>query len=373
MDDALTRSIDGFLISPKTSVAKTRESFEYSVTNQPLQVDRDGCESDSNLPRTASSAGGAASQKVSLHDDLQSMVHALQYGSEVEQSAAGRSLRSVSKVSKDARVQLAQIGGLPVLADCLAYLDPCSSLVADAVTICYNLAMEADLARPIALAGILGTLLRIMETKCEAQLNAVGAISNLCINDTNCQEIREAGVIPILVTLARDGTRIPIQKDAVIALFNMAIDTRCRTEIVALGMVNSLLNILDSTDPYPIEVEVALLLSSLLKVSAAVDEVLENDGLVVLSGLLLAGVKVQGHAAACLLLVAMHGEAALKAVKEEGVVTSMVQIAERGNSRGREKVRVGHRRLEKCLENGLGWGGLIFITKYSAELNFNPI
>ena len=347
VDDQFPRSVDESPISSRTSgqdgtrsVTRTRSSVEFSVSSQPLQVNRDGCASDLNLRRTASSAGGAVSQKISLHDELKSMVQALQYGNETEQAAASKNLRSISKTSKNARLQLVQIGGLPVLADCLAYLDPSTSLVADAVTICFNLAMEADLARPIALAGILGTLLRILQTKCEAQLNAVGAISNLCINVTNRLEICDLGMIPILVTLARDGTRITVQKDAVVALFNMAIDSRYRNEIVALEIVAPLLDSLDSSDPdpYPIEVEITLLLSSLLKVSAGVEEVLENGGLAVLSLLLLGGAKVQGHATACLLLVAMHGEAALKAVKEEGVVTSLVQIIERGNSRGKEKV-----------------------------------
>ena len=257
-----------------------------------------------------------------------------------EQEAAAKKLRDISKESYESRLQIVDTGGIPVLVACLTRPDHSSTVVEDAVTVCFNLSMDEDLLLPLTAAGLLPPLLAICQEKCPGQVNATGVISNLSTVTENRLEITACGGIPILMNLARDNREPGLQNDAIIALFNLSVDTSCRAKLVDSGMVSDLLDGIEDLDP-EVEEQVTLLLSSLLKEPRAVEEALESDGIPLLAAVLSADPRAQGHAAASLLLIARQSASALRQVQEEGLIPSLVRIAEDGTSRGKEKVTFG--------------------------------
>ena len=160
---------------------------------------------------------------------------------------AARAISNLSCNNHSNQVAIAASGAIPPLVHLLQSGSPCS--VEAAARALSNLALQDENQADIAAAGAVPALLQLMASGSEAcQEAAVRAYGNVIVNNHHAAvAMTAARAIPLLKELlCREGKRT-LQLEAARALGNLAcLGTTVQADIVASGVVTSLIKMLDS-------------------------------------------------------------------------------------------------------------------------------
>ncbi|XP_008811691.2 U-box domain-containing protein 1-like [Phoenix dactylifera] len=188
------------------------------------------------------SAARAASEAVRMTAEF--LVGKLATGSPDIQRQAAYEIRLLAKTGMDNRRIIAEAGAIPFLVTMLGSRDPRTQ--EDAITALFNLSILDSNKILIMAAGAIDAIITVLRTgvAMEARKNAAATIFSLSMVDECKVAIgARSGAIAGLVGLLREGTA-PGKRDAATALYNLAVYSANKAGVVAAGAVPLLVDLL---------------------------------------------------------------------------------------------------------------------------------
>lgn len=252
---------------------------DYYLSSHSPDSDGDGfCQS--LLPEKAVdhiSAVKTAVEAVKMMADF--LVGKLATGSMEIRRQAAFEVRLLAKSGMDNRRIIAEAGAIPFLVTLLSTHDP--KIQENAVTALLNLSILDSNKLLIMEAGAIDGIIEVLQAgkSMEARENAAATIFSLSMID-ECKVMFGARprVIPALVGLLKEGTSVG-KRDAAMALFNLAIYNANKVNIVAAGAVPLLVHLL-MDDKAGITDDALAVLAVLSGCSEGMKEIRENRGAV---------------------------------------------------------------------------------------------
>ncbi|CAI5977571.1 unnamed protein product [Closterium sp. NIES-64] len=250
-------------------------------------------------------------------------------------------VREVSRESSSARTMLADAGVAELLLQLLDDRVYPAHVVSTACLITLNLALEPSLKRRLGGEGAVAQLLQLLQSREEGVSDAaVAAVSSLLAEEGNRRVAAGMGATGLLAEVVREERKAPrARKDALIGLFNLSIDPHSREAVLLRhDLVPCVLTLLSDPDCSPAHMPAAALLSVMVRMPAVCRVVEGNDGVPVLVQALEDGeTAMQGHVVAVLLQLALTITATRQRIFQEGIIPSLVVLAEGSTGRTRDK------------------------------------
>lgn len=207
------------------------------------------------------------------------LVGKLATGSMEIRRQAAFEVRLLAKSGMDNRRIIAEAGAIPFLVTLLSTNDP--RIQENAVTALLNLSILDSNKLLIMEAGAIDGIIEVLQAgkSMEARENAAATIFSLSMID-ECKVMFGARprAIPALVGLLKEGTSVG-KRDAAMALFNLAIYNANKVNIVAAGAVPLLVHLL-MDDKAGITDDALAVLAVLSGCSEGMKEIRENRGAV---------------------------------------------------------------------------------------------
>ncbi|VVA25712.1 PREDICTED: U-box domain-containing [Prunus dulcis] len=224
---------------------KTRETLahlslapNYALKNLIMQW----CEKNNfQLPKKETSAGQESSS-TEHKEEIASLVERLSSSHLEVQRKAVMKIRLISKENPENRILIAKSGGIPPLVQLLSYPD--SKIQQNAVTALLNLSIDETNKKLITREEAIPAIIEVLQNgSTEARENSAAALFSLSMLDENKVTVGLSDGIPPLVDLMQNGT-IRGKKDAATALFNLSLNQANRSRAINAGIVPPLLQIL---------------------------------------------------------------------------------------------------------------------------------
>nr|GLL20956.1 U-box domain-containing protein 1-like [Ipomoea trifida] len=279
------------------------------------------------------------------------LVGKLATGSPDIQRQAAYELRLLAKTGMDNRRIIAEAGAIPFLVTLLSSHDP--RLQENAVTALLNLSIHENNKILIMSAGAIDTIIHVLQSgkTMEARENAAAAIFSLSIIDDYKVIIgSRPTAIPALVGLLGEGTTAG-KRDAATALFNLALYDVNKVNVVLVGAVPLLINLL-MDDKAGITDDALAVLALLLGCSEGLKEIRKSRVFVPLLVDLLRFGSSKGKENSITLLLGLckdgGEEVAGKLLMNPRSIPSLQQLAANGSLRARRKADALLRLLNRC-------------------------
>ncbi|RDY09697.1 U-box domain-containing protein 1, partial [Mucuna pruriens] len=268
------------------------------------------------------------------------LVGKLATGSADIQRQAAYELRLLAKTGMDNRRVIAEVGAIPFLVTLLGSQD--SRIQEHAVTALFNLSIFDNNKILIMAAGAVDSIVQVLESgkTMEARENAAAAIFSLSMVDECKMQIGgRPRAIPALVGLLKEGTPIG-KRDAVTALFNLAVYNPNKGNVVKAGAVPVLVELL-MDDKAGITDDALAVLALLLGCSEGLEEIRNSRALVPLLIDLMRFGSVKGKENSITLLLGLckeEGEVvARRLLANPRSIPSLQSLAADGSLRARRK------------------------------------
>ena len=189
-----------------------------------------------------------------------------------------------------------------------------------------NLAMNAENKIPIAQAGAIAPLVRLLsDSESAVRGNAAGALTNLAVNAENQQAIREAGGITPLIRLLSD-SESKVRVNAVIVLSWLATNDSNQQAIREAGGITPLIRLLSDSES-KVRVNAVNNLSWLARNDTNRQAIREAGGITLLIRLLSDGnQETRGYAASALGILAQENEINRKCICENNGVELLLPL-----------------------------------------------
>ncbi|CAN6481090.1 unnamed protein product [Victoria cruziana] len=262
------------------------------------------------------------------------------------QRSAVLEIRELSKENPDNRILIAKSGGIPPLVNLLSYPD--SRIQENAVTALLNLSIDETNKRIIAKEEAIPAIIEVLtHGNVGARENSAAALFSLSMVDDNKVAIGSMNGIPPLVDLLQNGT-VRGKRDAATALFNLSLNQMNRGRAVKAGITKPLLQLV--TDKQLGMVDEAL--SILLLLSSNPEgrsEIGQLSFIQTLVELLKDGTpKNKECACAVLLELAANNSSHLLTALQFGVYEHLVKLAKNGTNRAQRKAQSLLHHMSKC-------------------------
>ncbi|XP_022772111.1 U-box domain-containing protein 15-like [Durio zibethinus] len=187
----------------------------------------------------ASSQGSSVKQE----QEISSLVEELSSSQLEVQRKAVKDIRMLSKEKPETRVSFAKNGAIPPLVQLLCYPD--SKIQENAVTALLNLSIDESNKRLITKEQAIPAIIEILQNgSMESRENSAAALFSLSMLDQNKVTIALANGIPPLVELLQNGT-IRGKRDALTALFNLSVNQANKARAIDAGIVPPLMLLLE--------------------------------------------------------------------------------------------------------------------------------
>ncbi|XP_021902543.1 U-box domain-containing protein 15 [Carica papaya] len=238
-------SIQKWFDSNHRTCPKTRQTLahlslapNYALRNLILQW----CEKNNfKLPKKEDPSSSDCTSE-EQKEEVSSLVEALSSCQLEVQRKAVKQIRMLSKENPENRVLVANAGGIPPLVQLLSYPD--SRIQEDAVTALLNLSIDETNKKLISGEGAIPAIIEVLEHgSVEARENSAAALFSLSMLDENKVTVGLSNGIPPLVDLLQNGT-IRGKKDAATALFNLSLNSSNKARAIDAGIVPPLLTLL---------------------------------------------------------------------------------------------------------------------------------
>lgn len=258
---------------------------------------------------------------------MATLVDALNFGSVDERRAAAKAVRSMIKGSVENKVQFVDEGGIESLVELLSAEDADS--VEHSLSALMNLSLHGNSSAEVVKAGGIPAMVAVLQNgspSCRA--NAAGALFAVSKVEDHKLMVRASGAIPILVDLLKTGTA-RAQKDTSLALFTLSTNIKCAKDIVKADAMSILMQKLEENSP-GMEEKVTAVMSNLSRFNEGCKALLDVDAVTKFVDLLEEGstLRVKEDAASILLQMAYRGFVSYGELLAEGVLPSLVQIAQ---------------------------------------------
>eukprot|EP00270_Netrium_digitus_P009752 TRINITY_DN2986_c0_g1_i6.p1 TRINITY_DN2986_c0_g1~~TRINITY_DN2986_c0_g1_i6.p1 ORF type:complete len:268 (-),score=66.44 TRINITY_DN2986_c0_g1_i6:135-938(-) len=256
----------------------------------------------------------------------------------------------MSKHCRDARVGIANSGGIPPLVSLLSSrVYPAARHAALALL---NIALEKELKEKIVMAGAAEALVNLLKG------------SKYCSDEQDWLSLRESavGALCCLSSCSVDNrpaiiatdSSTQMRRDCLIALFNLSMDATIRQKLVETSIIQNLIEWMEEEDdgfgswaPNPrepecaVENEMVALLANLCKCDQGRKEVVSQRGISVLASVVETGRRLsQSNAVSALLLLTTDrqmGESCQRVLKKEGILPALSAFAQIAAPRCKEK------------------------------------
>ncbi|XP_031493650.1 U-box domain-containing protein 15-like [Nymphaea colorata] len=293
--------------------------------------------------READTSTGSASQQT---QEISTIVQNLSSNQLEVQRSAVIEIRKLSKENPDNRILIAKSGGIPSLINLLSYPD--SRIQENAVTALLNLSIDETNKRIIAKEEAIPAIIEVLKHgSVGARENSAATLFSLSMVDDNKVAIGSLNGIPPLVDLLQNGT-VRGKKDAATALFNLSLNQMNRGRAVKAGITKPLLQLV--TDKQLGMVDEALSILFLLSSSPeGRSEIGQISFIQTLVELIKEGTpKNKECASAVLLELAANHSPHLLAALQFGVYEHLLELAKNGTNRAQRKAQSLLHYMSKC-------------------------
>ncbi|GLJ28668.1 hypothetical protein SUGI_0564930 [Cryptomeria japonica] len=269
------------------------------------------------------------------------LVEKLCTGSFEVKKRAAYELRLLAKSGMDNRACIAEAGAIPLLVPLLSSKDPKAQ--ENAVTALLNLSIyESNKAR-IMESGALQAIISVVRSGCsmEARENAAATLFSISSVDKYKKLIGETPeAVPALIDLLRDGTARG-KRDAANALFHLSAFHGNDLQVVAAGAVPLLVNLLIDERPGLVDdvISVLALLSRQFEGLIAISEASAIPLLISLLRSASASPKSKEHSVAILLALCCHRGAEIVniSLRMPSLIPALYSLFTSGTPRARKK------------------------------------
>ncbi|XP_052202282.1 U-box domain-containing protein 15 [Diospyros lotus] len=275
------------------------------------------------------------SSSVECNEEISSLVQNLSSSHLGEQRKAVRKIRTLTKDRPESRVSIANSGAIPPLVCLLSYPD--SKIQEDAVTALLNLSIDETNKKLITQEEPIPAIVEVLQRgTVGGKENSAAALFSLSMLDENKAKIGLLNGIPPLVDLLQTGT-IRGKKDAVTALFNLCLCNANKDRAVEAGIIASAIELLKNRTLDMVDQSLSLLL--LLASHPVGRKALEQLSVVqILVSFIKEGTpKNRECATAVLLELCLKNSNIILAALQEGVYEDMVELCKNGTNRGQRK------------------------------------
>ncbi|RWR97192.1 U-box domain-containing protein 11 [Cinnamomum micranthum f. kanehirae] len=266
---------------------------------------------------------------------INALVRKLSSPSIDEQRTAISEIRLLAKRSTDNRVLIAETGAIPLLVNLLAKDD--LQMQENAVTAILNLSIYESNKGLIMLAGAVPPIVEVLRRgSMEARENAAATLFSLSLIDENKIIIGASGAIKALVELLNTGS-IRGKKDAATALFNLCIYHENKGRAVRAGILVPLMNMLIDTSNGMVD-EALTILSVLANSKECKAAIVKANAIPVLIDLIRTGLpRNKENAAAILLSLCKKDRENLACIGRLGAVIPLTELVRSGTDRAKRK------------------------------------
>lgn len=309
---------------------------------------------DFNVSSRNSSPGATDVAENNMRMNISGLVADLKSGSADVQRAAATSLRLLAKHSPENRKIIANCGAIVPLVMLLDCPDPQTQ--ENAVTALLNLSIDDSNKNEIAAAGAIDPLVKVLRTgTTEARENSAATLFSLSVMDENKVTVGESGAIPPLVDLLMHGSPRG-KKDAATALFNLSILHENKARIVGAGAVRPLVELM--VDPAAGMVDKAVaVLANLATNQEGRSAIGEEGGIPALVEVVELGSQSgKENAASALLHLCTNNHRFRAMVLQEGAIPPLVALSQSGTARAKEKALALLRHFREQRQAVLGRG-----------------
>lgn len=253
---------------------------------------------------------------------------------EAKRDAAGK-LRLLAKHRSDFRELIGVSGAIRALIPLLRSTDPAAQ--ENAVTAILNLSLEESNKTPITDAGAIKPLVYALRTgTATAKQNAACALLNLSMNEDNRITIGVCGAIPPLVSLMVKGSSRGT-KDALTTLYKLCSARQNKERAVSAGAVAPLVGLVGERVGGTAE-KAMVVLSSLASIVEGRAAIVEEGGIPALVEAIEDG-PARGKEFAVLTLLQLCSDSALNRglLVREGAIPPLVALSQSGSARAKHK------------------------------------
>lgn len=271
------------------------------------------------------------------------------------QRNAATNLRLLSKHSVDNRILIANCGAIRPLVTLLASTD--SQTQENAVTALLNLSINDSNKNEIAAAGAIDPLVNVLRLgNSVTKENSAATLFSLSVMDDNKLTIGQSGAIPPLVDLLMHGTPRG-KKDAATALFNLSILHENKARIVGAGAIRPLVELMADPAAGMVDKAVAVL-ANLATIPEGKLAIGDEGGIPALVEVVeLGSQRGKENAAAALWHLCTTNHRFRAMVLQEGAIPPLVALSQSGTARAKEKASALLRHFREQRQAVLGRGG----------------
>ncbi|MCD7447906.1 hypothetical protein HAX54_035837 [Datura stramonium] len=253
------------------------------------------------------------------------------------QRKAVKEIRMLSKENPENRTVIVNHGGIPPLVQLLSYPD--SRIQENAVTALLNLSIDETNKKLISKEEPIPTIIEILQNgNVGAKENSAAALFSLSMLDENKEAIGSLNGIPPLIELLRNGT-IRGKKDAITALFNLCFSEQNVRLANEAGIVALLFQLLEKKNLEMVDETLSILLLLATHPDGR-HEMGKLSFIETLVNLIRDGTpKNKECSVAVLHRLSAHNSNLMLAALQYGVYEHLVDIAESGTDRGQRKAK----------------------------------
>lgn len=305
-------------------------SSEDSVLATPLPL--------ATKPSCYSSCSSDSTQKEDVEEEeLEEIISKLKSSEIFEQEEAVIRLRSITRNCPENRVPLCTSRLLTALRPMLASKN--SSVLTNAAAVLVNLSLEKPNKVKIVRAGTIPPLINVLKSGLpEAQEHAAGALFSLALEDGNRMAIGVLGALPPLLHMLQSKSERGRQ-DAALALYHLTLVQSNCSKLVKLGAIPALLALARGGE---LACRVLIIICNLASGLEGRIALIDADTVEVFIEMLkredLEG-SVRENCIAALFALSQSSLRFKGSAKAAGAVEVLMEAAEKGSERARQKVK----------------------------------
>lgn len=264
--------------------------------------------------------------------------------------AAASKLRLLAKYRSDIRELIGTSGAIQTLIPLLRCTDPIAQ--ENAVTALLNLSLEESNKTTITTAGAIKPLVYALRTgTANSKQNAACALMNLSINEENQITIGVCGAIPPLVSLLVNGSSRG-KKDALTTLYKLCGARQNKERAVSAGAVTPLVALVAEGSDGTAE-KAMVVLSRLSEIEEGREAIVEEGGIPALVEVVDAGpANCKEFAVITLLQLCKDSERNRGLLVREGVIPPLDKLSQSSSSRTKHKVNMLLKYLRESRQDG---------------------
>ncbi|KAJ6834501.1 U-box domain-containing protein 4 [Iris pallida] len=266
---------------------------------------------------------------------VRSSVETLRSGSDAEKRAAAARIRLLAKHRSDFRSLIGGSGAIEALVPLLRSTDPAAQ--ENAVTALLNLSLEESNKDPVTAAGAIKPLVYALRTgTATAKQNAACALLSLSMIEDNRTTIGVLGAIPPLISLLINGSARG-KKDALTTLYKLCSARQNKGRAVSAGAVGPLVGLVGERRSGMAE-KAMVVLGSLAEVEEGRAAIMEEGGITALVEAIEEGpARGREFAVMALLQLCADSPHCRGLLVREGAIPPLVALSQSGSARAKHK------------------------------------